>query len=197
MMLDHSHELGGTTFVAAPNRSGARRAIDHVVGLGHRRIGFITGRPGVSSAGERLAGYRDALRDAGIPDRHELVVTGDFPEERGHEATEQSLRLPEPPTAILTSADTAAVGAIKAARAAGLRLPDDISIVGFDDIPEASLVMPQLTTVRRPLMEMGATAVRLLQRLMDEPEASLRKTELETELLVRGSTAPPPRARRH
>ena len=106
------------------------------------------------------------------------------------------LKLRQPPTAIFTSADTAAFGAIKAARAAGLRVPDDISIVGFDDIPEASLVMPPLTTVRQPLMEMGATAVHLLQRLMDEPGATPRKTELETELVVRGSTAPPSKARR-
>lgn len=196
VMLDHSHELSGTTFVSAANRSGTREALEHLIGLGHRRIGFITGKPGVSSARERLAGYRDALRDADIPYRHELVVTGDFLEERGYQATEQLLKLEQPPTAVFTSADTAAFGAIKAARAAGLHVPDDISIVGFDDIPEASLVMPPLTTVRQPLMEMGATAVRLLQRLMDEPAATPRRTELETELVVRGSTAPPPKARR-
>ena len=173
-----------------------RQAIDHLIGLGHRRIGFITGKPGVSSARERLAGYRDALRDADIPYDHKLVVTGDFLEERGYQATEQLLALEQRPTAIFTSADTAAIGAIKASRAAGLRVPDDISIVGFDDIPEASLVMPPLTTVRQPLMEMGTTAVRLLQRLMDEPEMTPRRTELDVELVVRGSTAPPPKARR-
>ena len=189
VMLDHSHELSGTTFVAAANRSGTRQAIDHLIELGHRRIGFITGKPAVSSAGERLAGYRDALRAADIPYDRELVVTGDFLEERGYQATQQLLVLDPPPTAVFTSADTAAFGAIKAARDAGLRVPQDLSVVGFDDIPEASLVMPPLTTVRQPLMEMGATAVRLLQRLMDQPDATPRRTELDTELIVRESTA--------
>jgi LacI family transcriptional regulator len=196
VMLDHAHELTGTTFVSAANRTGAREAIAYLIGLGHQRIGFITGKPGVSSARQRLAGYRDALHEADIPYEPELVVTGDFLEERGYQATRQLLELRRPPTAVFTSADTAAFGAIKAVRAAGLQVPDDISIVGFDDIPEASLVMPPLTTVRQPLMEMGTTAVRLLQRLMEEPAATARKTELETELVIRGSAAPPPGARR-
>lgn len=194
VMLDHSHELSGTTFVTASNRSGAKDAIEHLIGLGHQRIGFITGKSGVSSTSERLAGYRDAMQDADIRHDDELVVTGDFLEGRGYRATEQLLELERPPTAIFTSADMAAFGAIKACRAAGLRVPEDISIVGFDDIPEASLVMPPLTTVRQPLMEMGTTAVRLLQRLMDEPELTPSKTELVTELVVRDSTAPPPKA---
>jgi LacI family transcriptional regulator len=193
VMLDHSHELSGTTFVAAANRSGTREAIAYLIELGHRRVGFITGKPGVSSAGERLAGYRDALRAADIPYARELIVTGDFLEERGYRGTQQLLSLDPPPTAIFTSADTAAFGAIRAARDAGLRVPDDLSVVGFDDIPEASLVMPPLTTVRQPMLEMGATAVRLLQRLMDDPGATPRRTELDTELIVRGSTAGPPR----
>ena len=194
VMLDHSHELSGTTFVAAANQSGARSAIDHLIGLGHRRIGFITGKPGVSSARERLAGYRDALSGAGIAFDRQLVVEGDFLEDQGYVATRELLSLDEPPTAIFTSADTAAFGAIKAARDAGLQGPRrDLSVVGFDDIPEASLVMPPLTTVRQPLMEMGTTAVRLLRRLMDEPDVTPRRTELETELVIRGSTAAPPK----
>lgn len=196
VMLDHSNELTGTTFVAAANRSGAREAVDHLISLGHRRIGFITGKPGVSSARERLSGYRDALQAADIPYEGEFVVNGDFLEERGYEATRELLALQPRPTALFTSADTAAFGAIKAIREAGLKVPRDISVVGFDDIPEASLVMPRLTTVRQPLMEMGATAVRLLQRLMDEPEATPRRTELDTELIVRESTARPPKGAR-
>jgi LacI family transcriptional regulator len=196
VMLDHSHEIPGTTFVVAANRSGTRQAIDHLIGLGHRRIGFITGKPGVSSARERLAGYRDSLAAAGIEYDPHLVRTGDFLEARGEAATAELLALDQPPTAIFTSADTAAFGAIKAARAAGLRIPRDLSIVGFDDIPEASLVTPPLTTVRQPLLEMGATAVRLLRRLMDEPDATPRRTELATELVVRESTGPAPGTRR-
>jgi LacI family transcriptional regulator len=196
VLLDHDRDVPGSTFVTAANRRGAKDAIDHLVGLGHRRIGFITGTPGTSPARERLAGYRDALREADIQFDRSLVVTGDFLEAQGYRATQELLSLDPRPTAIFTSADTAAFGAIKAARAAGLRVPRDISIVGFDDIPEASLVMPPLTTVRQPLQEMGATAVRLLRRLMDEPDATPRRTELLTELVVRESSGPPlPRAR--
>jgi LacI family transcriptional regulator len=195
VLLDHDRDVPGSTFVTAANRRGTRDAIEHLIGLGHRRIGFITGTPGTSPARERLAGYRDALRDADLPFDPTLVVKGDFLEPRGYEATQELLALDRRPTAIFTSADTAAFGAIKAARAAGLRVPRDISVVGFDDIPESSLVMPPLTTVRQPLQEMGATAVRLLRRLMDEPDATPRRTELLTELIVRESSGRPPKSR--
>jgi LacI family transcriptional regulator len=191
VLLDQDRDILGSTVVTASNRRGAKDAIDHLIALGHRRIGFITGTPGTSSAHERLAGYRDALFEADLPFDQALVVKGDFLELQGFRATQELLALDTRPTAIFTSADTAAFGAIRAVRAAGLRVPEDISIVGFDDIPEASLVAPPLTTVRQPLQEMGATAVRLLRRLMDEPEATPRRTELLTELVVRESSAPP------
>ena len=196
VLLDHDRDVPGSTFVTAANRRGARDAIDYLIGLGHRRIGFVTGTPGTSPARERMAGYRDALREAEIPFDPALVVKGDFLEQRGTEATQELLALDPRPTAIFTSADTAAFGAIKAARAAGLKVPRDVSIVGFDDIPESSLVMPQLTTVRQPLQEMGATAVRLLRRLMDEPDTTPRRTELLTELVIRDSAGPPPKGSR-
>jgi LacI family transcriptional regulator len=189
VLLDHDSDVGGTTFITAANRQGARDGVNHLIALGHRRIGLITGTAGTSSARERLAGYRDALRDAGIEHDTSLVVKGDFLEDRGYQATEQLLRLEVPPTAIFTSADTAAFGALRALRDAGLRVPEDVSILGFDDIPESSLVTPPLTTVRQPLKEMGATAVRLLRNLMDDPEMTPRRTELETQLIVRESTA--------
>ena len=196
VLLDHDRDVPDSTFVTAANRRGAKDAIEHLISLGHRRIGFITGTPGTSSARERLSGYRDALREAHLESESSLVVKGDFLETRGYQATMELLALDDRPTAIFTSADTAAFGAVKAARASGLKVPRDISIVGFDDIPEASLVMPPLTTVRQPLQEMGATAVRLLRRLMDEPDATPRRTELLTELIVRKSSAPPPRGGR-
>ena len=125
-------------------------------------------------------------------------VVGRWPDDR--EATGRGrqgqhavvLKQHDRPTAIFTSADTAGFGALRACRKAGLEVPRDISIVGFDDIPETSLVMPPLTTVRQPLQEMRAMAVRLLRRLMDEPDATARRTELATELVVRDSTGPPP-----
>ena len=191
VLLDHDRDVPDSTFVTAANRRGARDAIEHLLGLGHSRIGFIAGTPGTSPARERMAGYRDALLAAGIEYDRSLVVSGDFLEPRGYTATQELLALDPPPTAIFTSADTAAFGALRAARDAGIDVPGGLSIVGFDDIPEASLVLPALTTVRQPLQEMGATAVRLLRRLMDEPDATPRRTELLTELIVRGSTAPP------
>lgn len=190
VLLDHDSDVPGTTFITAANRQGARDAVGHLIGLGHRRIGLITGTSGTSSARERLAGYRDALREADIEHDPALVVKGDFLEDRGYSATRELLQLTAPPTAIFTSADTAAFGALRALREAGLRVPEDISIVGFDDIPESSLVTPPLTTVRQPLMEMGATAVRLLRNMMDDPAVTPRRTELATELIIRGSTAP-------
>lgn len=196
VLLDYDSDIPGTTFITAANRQGARDAVDHLVGLGHRRIGLITGTAGTSSARERLSGYRDALRTADIEHDRRLVVKGDFLEARGYEAMRQLLSLDDRPTAVFTSADTAAFGALRAIREAGMRVPEDISVVGFDDIPESSLVTPPLTTVRQPLWEMGATAVRLLQRLMDEPDATPRRTELATQLIVRESTGPPPSAGR-
>lgn len=192
VLLDHDRDVPGTTFITAANRSGTREAIEHLIDLGHTRIGFITGTPGTSPARERLAGYRDALRDADIEYDPALVVEGDFLEGNAHGATLELLAHKPRPSAIFTSADTAAFGALRACRERGFSVPRDISIVGFDDIPEASLVTPPLTTVRQPLQEMGATAVRLLRRLMDEPEATPRRTELATELVVRESTATPP-----
>jgi LacI family transcriptional regulator len=192
VLLDYDSNVPGTTFITAANRQGARDAVEHLIGLGHRRIGLITGTPGTSSARERLAGYRDALRRAEIEHDPQLVVKGDFLEGRGYEGMRRLLALDARPTAVFTSADTGAFGALRAIREAGLRVPDDISVVGFDDIPEASLVTPPLTTVRQPLREMGATAVRLLQRMMDEPDVTPRRTELATELIVRESSGPPP-----
>jgi LacI family transcriptional regulator len=192
VLLDHDRDIPGSTTVTAANRVGARDAVRHLIELGHRRIGLITGTPGTSSAQERLSGYRDALREHDLPFDPELVAKGDFLEGAAMVATQHLLGRADRPTALFTSADTAAFGAIKAARAAGLSVPRDLSIVGFDDIPEASLVMPPLTTVRQPLQEMGATAVRRLRRLMDEPDTTPRRTELATQLIVRESTAPPP-----
>ncbi|MCY7417335.1 MAG: substrate-binding domain-containing protein [Chloroflexi bacterium] len=166
--------------------------MEHLVGFGHRRIGFITGTLHVGSTHERLGGYRDGLIAAGITLAAELVVPGDFLEPRGFEATRELLALAERPTAIFASSDAAAIGALRAAREAGLRVPEDLSIVGFDDVPEASYVDPALSTVRQPLREMGRSAVRRLMEMLAEPDAPARRIVVATELVVRGSTGPAP-----
>jgi LacI family transcriptional regulator len=195
VIIDHDAEAPGCNVVNASNRVGARDAINHLLRLGHRRIGFITGTPGVGSAIERLAGYREALNDAGLSFDERLVVTGDFLEAGGFDATHALLSLDDPPTAIFASSDTAAIGVVRAARERGLRVPQDLSVVGFDDIPEASLVTPALTTVVQPLREMGRAAVRLLMGVLREPARPPTTVVLSTTLVVRDSTAPPPPAR--
>jgi LacI family transcriptional regulator len=192
VLIDYDDEAPGCDMVNAANRTGARAAINHLLELGHRRIGFITGTLNVGSTLERLAGYREALAGAGIPWDEELVVQGDFLEPRGFEAAGELLSLTHRPTAIFASSDAAAFGVLRAAREAGIRVPEDISVVGFDDVPEASYVDPTLTTVRQPLREMGRAAVSRLLDLLVDPAVPPQRIVLGTELIVRGSTAPAP-----
>jgi LacI family transcriptional regulator len=178
--------------VSAAQTSGADQAMRHLLQLGHRRIAQITGPLGWVATEGRRRGYRAALASAGILPDPALEVES-IPEiEPGRQAAEKLLGLPEPPTAIFAFNDNIAIGAIKAARARGLRVPDDLSIVGFDDVEGATIVSPELTTVRQPLAEMGRTAVSLLNRLLEGQRFETLHVELATRLVVRGSTAPPP-----
>jgi LacI family transcriptional regulator len=191
VIIDHDAEAPGCNLVNAANRSGARRAIEHLIELGHERIGFITGRRGVGSAEQRLLGYQGALEAGGMPRDGSLIVDGDFLEPRGHEAARELLARDRPPTAIFASSDTAALGVLRAARELGVRVPRDVSVVGFDDIPEASFVTPSLTTVVQPLREMGKAAVRMLLGVLREPDRPPTTMVLDTSLIVRDSTAGP------
>ena len=178
--------------VSAAHTSGADQAMQHLLGLGHRRIAQITGPRGWVATEDRRRGYYAALGGAGILPEPGLEVAS-IPEiEPGREAAETLLALPEPPTAIFACNDNIAIGAIQAARARGLRVPEDLSIVGFDDIEHATIVTPALTTVRQPLAEMGRTAVSLLNRLLERQRFETLHVELATRLVVRDSTAPPP-----
>jgi LacI family transcriptional regulator len=191
VLIDYDDAAPGCNVVNAANRTGTRAAIRHLIGLGHRRIGFITGRDNVGATYERLAGYREELAASGLPLDPGYVVQGDFWVERGVAATRALLSMPLRPTAIFTSSDMAAIGAMRAARDAGLQVPRDLSLIGFDDIPEASFVTPTLTTVRQPLLEMGRVAVRQLMSMLDDPRQPPARLVLETELILRESTAPP------
>ena len=135
-------------------------------------------------------GHIEGLRAAGLPFDEALVGQGDFYQPRGFEAALELLRLPEPPTALFASNDVSAFGALAAVRELRLRVPDDISVVGFDDIPSARQIYPPLTTVRQPLYEMGAAATRLLLSLLRGGEAVVPRISLPTVLVVRESTAP-------
>jgi LacI family transcriptional regulator len=177
--------------VSAAHTSGADQAMRHLLELGHRRIAQITGPRGWLATEDRRRGYRAALAAAGIlPDQSlEVEALPEIPP--GREAAEYLLDLPEPPTAIFAFNDNIAIGAVQAARSRGLRVPEDLSIVGFDDVEHATIVTPELTTVRQPLAEMGRTAVSLLIRLLERQRFETLHVELATRLVVRDSTAPP------
>ncbi len=177
--------------VSAAHSSGAAQAIRHLLALGHRRIGAITGPRDWVATEERRRGCHASLAAVGILPDPSLEVESDFEIPGGLRAAATLLDLPEPPTAIFAFNDNLAIGAIQAARARGLAVPEDLSVIGFDDSEHASLITPPLTTVRQPLAEMGRTAVNLLSRLLDGQRVETLHVELGTRLIVRGSTAPP------
>jgi LacI family transcriptional regulator len=178
--------------VSAAHTSGADQAMRHLLQLGHRRIAQITGPIGWVATEGRRRGYRAALASAGILPDPALEVESVPEIEPGRTAAERLLDLAERPTAIVAFNDNIAIGAIQAARARGLRVPEDLSVVGFDDVEHATIVSPALTTVRQPLAEMGRTAVSLLIRLLERQSFETLHVELATRLVVRDSTAPPP-----
>ena len=176
--------------VDVDNMAGAKQAVEHLIGLGHRRIGCITNAPvAYTAAAQRLAGYRAALAEAGIEDHREWVAEAAFDARSGHRAMAQLLERADL-QAVFVASDVVAVGALGAIRSAGKRVPDEISVVGFDDIPLAAFLDPPLTTVRLPAYELGrAVGEALLERISNP--AARRRTLLPIELVVRGSTGPP------
>jgi LacI family transcriptional regulator len=179
--------------VSAAHASGADQAIRHLLGLGHRRIAMITGPTGWVATEDRRRGYHAALAAAGIMPDPQLEVEADFEIGGGIMAAKHLLDLAEPPTAIFAFNDNLAIGAVQAARTRGLRVPEDLSIVGFDDVEHATIVSPALTTIRQPLAEMGRMAVSMLSRLLERRRIETLHVELGTRLVVRDSTAPPAR----
>jgi LacI family transcriptional regulator len=177
--------------VSAAHAAGADQAMKHLLSLGHTRIAAITGPRGWKATEDRRRGYYAALAAAGIMPDPELEVESNFELGGGAAAAEQLLALPVPPTAIFCFNDNMAVGAMQTARTRGVGIPEDLSIVGFDDLEEAEIVTPALTTIRQPLAEMGRIAVSLLMRLLDNQRLEALHVELGTRLVVRDSTAPP------
>jgi LacI family transcriptional regulator len=191
VLIDHQGLGGDVPSVGATNWQGAHDATSHLVSLGHRRIGFITGDMTMGCARDRLKGYQDALRDAGLPLDPALIREGDFFQPRAFQCANELLDLAAPPTAIFASNDVSAFGAMDAARDRGLRVPDAISIVGFDDTAQAAQIHPALTTVRQPLAEMGKVATQLLMTYIADPETPVQRIELPTELVIRQSCLAP------
>ncbi|WP_117212001.1 LacI family DNA-binding transcriptional regulator [Allorhizocola rhizosphaerae] len=178
--------------IGATNWVGALRATEYLIGLGHLRIGFIAGPPQLMCSRARLDGYRTAMAAAGLRIHDKLIYMGNFYHEAGFAGGSAMLARPEPPTAIFASSDQMALGVYEAVRQRGLRVPDDISVVGFDDLPEVRWCSPPLTTVRQPLAEMGLLAARTVLRLGRGERIESPRVELATELVIRDSAAAPP-----
>ncbi|WP_107491525.1 LacI family DNA-binding transcriptional regulator [Thermobifida fusca] len=186
---DLSHEVPA---VGTTNWAGGLAATQHLIELGHTRIATISGPTHMLCSRARVDGYRSALDAAGLTVPDEYIGYGDFTIPGGHAETHRLMELPEPPTAIFAGSDMMARGAYEALFERGLRVPQDVSVVGFDDLPEAAWAAPPLTTVRQPLSEMGQMAARTLLRMVAGEKPHPRRVELATELVKRASTGPPP-----
>ncbi len=181
------------TSIGSTNFTGGVSATEHLLSLGHRRIGHIGGPLALSCSVARLHGYRAALEKAGLPAGHALTANGPFHFTTGLRRGSTWLTRADRPTAIFAGSDQIAFGVLEAARLSGLRVPEELSVVGFDDTYAAATSAPPLTTVHQPLREMGALAVQTLIRLCAGEAPTSHHVELATRLRVRASTGPPPR----
>jgi LacI family transcriptional regulator len=177
--------------VESDSFGGAVQATRYLIELGHRRIGFVGGRPDLRSASLREAGYRQALSEAHIPFNPDLVRVGLYKRETAKAPAAALLSLPQRPTAIFAANDLSAIATIQVAAELGLDVPGDLSVIGFDDIPEASQMTPSLTTIRQPMKKLGAAAAGMLITLLNGEPLAQTNIRLPTGLVPRATTAPP------
>ncbi|MFF7471407.1 substrate-binding domain-containing protein [Streptomyces sp. NPDC008092] len=173
--------------VCAENTGPMARLVTHLGGLGHRRIGLVAGLPGLSTTGERVAGYRQGLAAAGLPFDEDLVVPGNSESSGAEQATAALLSLAAPPTALVTANNAMTIGALRALRARGLSVPDDIALCCFDDFAWADLFSPRLTAIAQPSRELGAEAVRVLLERLASPDRPARTVRLPCAFVHRTS----------
>lgn len=194
VMVDRSPGDGYNDFaidtVFTENRRGGVLATEHLLALGHRRIGCIAGPSMINSSAARVVGYRQALEAAGLPVDEQLIVSGDFLHESGYRACHALLSLTERPSALFVCNDLMAVGALYAAHEAGLQVPRDLSVIGFDDIPLASFTLPRLTTIAQPARQLGERAVELLVKRLADREEPATHERLPVQLVERDSCQP-------
>ena len=183
--------LPGMHTLRIDNRTATATLTQHLIGLGHRRIGFIAGPPRHGDSKERRAGFEQAMKQSGLPVRQELIAEGEYTFESGRRAAEQLLDLGSKPTAIVASNDEMAAGTLWMAQQRGLKLPDDLSVAGFDDTPTALKTWPQLTVIRQPIAAMVERGVAFLLEEARETNASAPSdVVLDYALVERASTAP-------
>lgn len=198
VVMDRAMEGFMFPAVVADNYRGGYLATEHLLSLGHRRIGCIARPVRLTHSQERVHGYQDALKKYGIPFDERLVAAGGYRLENGYEAAHYLLDLDSPPTAIFSYNDIMAIGAIRALRERGLQVPEDFSVIGYDDIPDAAYTCPALTTVRQAKFEMGLKGIELLLKIMaGEIVSPQTEVRVDVELIVRESTAPLPLASNH
>lgn len=192
VVIERREDTSGFHFVESNNLNGAYDAVSYLIRLGHRQIGMIAGQQNAIISKLRIEGYGLALGDAGLSTDPKLVVDGDYSRIAGYDAVKKLLALKKPPTAVFAANDTMAIGAMQAARHAGLDVPKDISIIGFDDT-YAELAIPQLTTVHQPLYEIGTLATKILVALIDgSTDLYPLENVLPCQLRERESTGPAP-----
>jgi LacI family transcriptional regulator len=176
---------GPTNYVDADNLNSAKDAVTYLLRRGRQRVAAISGPQTMVAGLDRLEGYLAALRERALTADPDLIANGDFTEKGGYEAAQQLI--PHKPDAIFASSDAMAIGALRALREAGVKVPDDVALVGFDDIPQAAHTEPPLTTVRQPIQRLGGTAVEALIDLIESPGSTPRRIVLPTELVIRAS----------
>ena len=188
VVIDRHIERTCITHVWANNVDGAIRAMEHLISLGHTRIGFITGPQNVQVSLMREDGYKISLERHGIPLDQDLVIRGDYLFKSGYRSLDVFSSLSSPPTAVFCSNDIMALGLLKRAKEKKIGVPEDLSIVGFDNIELASLISPPLTTIHHPIVEMGKTALRLLLNRIQKNVNEVGEIRLKNDLIVREST---------
>jgi LacI family transcriptional regulator len=189
--IDPNNESPKCPAIISTNRDGALLAMNYLIELGHQRIGFINGRPELVSSCRRLQGYKDGLALAGIPLDEELIQNGDYTTETAVRCARALLSLENLPTAIFAANDMSAMGVYQAAQMMGLRIPEDLSVVGFDNLRESLFLAPPLTTVDQFISEMGAIAVEMIVKLVNGETLADNLRKISTQLVIRESCRSP------
>lgn len=189
VLVNRGSRSNSGAYVVVDNTLGAKLAMQHLIGLGHEKIAHISGFLYTETGLERLEGYRKSLNAAGLPFDSECMVEAGFTEQQGYIAMQKLLSLTNPPTAVFAANDLMAMGAMTAIMEKGLRVPEDISLVGFDDIWVANRITPALTTVKIPLIEMGSLAMKIISDKIAQKEIQDERIILTPELIIRSSTA--------